>query len=142
MIFFKPKQDDDPRTPRDHIGALGDFWRYIQEDKPHKWASAALALTIVGLIFYFIWRALVPPPPEPTIIYVESWPANRSQADVERDWKQRAIEANEQNALRRRQFQKAADALGIDYQEPPQDKAAPVTAPAATAPARTAPERP
>lgn len=124
MSFFRPdKNGDDDRAPRDHIGALGDFWRYLQEDRPHKWASMGLALTITGLVLYFVWRSLIPPPPEPTIIYVESWPANRSQADVEREWKERAIEANARNAQRRKQFQQAADALGVQYDKPPEDLA-------------------
>lgn len=110
---------DEERGARDHIGAIGDFWNYLKEDRPHKWTSMALAVTITGVVIYQIYASLIQPPPPRTIVYVESWPANRSQAEVEADWKERAIQANEDNAKRRAAYRSVADALGIDYEKAP-----------------------
>ena len=96
-----PIDPENERGARDHLGAIGDFWNYIKEDRPHKWTSMALAVTITGVVIYQIYASLIQPPPPRTIIYVESWPATRSQAEVEAEWKERAIQANEDNAKRR-----------------------------------------
>lgn len=116
-LFRVDKEDDRPR--HDHIGAIGDFWNYLKEDRPHKWTSMALAITIVGVVLYQVYASLIQPPPPREIIYVESWPITRSQAEVEADWQKRAIEANEQNAKRRAAYRSVADALGIDYEKAP-----------------------
>ena len=116
--MFRTDSEDD-RTARDHIGAIGDFWNYLKEDRPHKWTSMALAITIVGVVLYQIYASLIQPPPPRTILYVESWPATRTQAQVEADWKDRAIQANEDNAKRRAAYRSVADALGIEYEKAP-----------------------
>lgn len=116
-MFRVDKEDDNARL--DHIGAIGDFWNYLKEDRPHKWTSMALAITIVGVVLYQVYASLIQPPPPREIIYVESWPITRSQAEVEADWQKRAIEANEQNAQRRAAYRSVADALGIDYEKAP-----------------------
>lgn len=99
-------------TPPDIAGGFKDFWTYIREDKPHKWASLGLAVTIVGVIFYFVARSLEPEPEQASIIYVESWPADRSDFDVRRDWLKRGIEQNEQNRRRRHAYGELGNAIG------------------------------
>jgi hypothetical protein len=99
-------------TPPDIAGGLKDFWIYIRQEKPHKWASLGLALTIVGVIFYFIVKALEPKPEPPSIIFVESWPIDRSDFDVRRDWLKRGIEENEQNRRRRHAYGELGNAIG------------------------------
>ena len=118
MKVFR-SDDDEDRKPRDHLGAIADLWNYIKEDRPHRWASMGLAITIPAVVMYTIYRSLVPPPQGPQIIYVESWPATRSQADVEKDWLERAKQANEDNAKRRAAYRAVADSLGIDYKAAP-----------------------
>ena len=118
MRLIKTEQQDN-RSPRDHLGAIAEFWNYIKQDRPHRWASMGLAITIPLLVTYGVYRSLIQPEPGPTIIYVESWPADRSQADVERDWKARAVEINENNAKRRAAYRSVADTLGIDYKPAP-----------------------
>lgn len=118
MKLFKIDQDDH-RGARDHLGAFVDLWNYVREDRPHRWASMGLAITIPLIIIYVMYQSLIQPPQGPTIIYVESWPADRSQAEVERDWKARAEKMNADNAKRRAAYRGVADALGIDYTPAP-----------------------
>lgn len=118
MKVFRPEDDDD-RGPRNHLGAISDLWTYVKEDRPHRWASMGLAITIPAVVFYVIYRSLIQPEPGPTIVYVESWPLDRSQADVEKDWRERARQANEDNAKRRKAYRAVADSLGIDYEKAP-----------------------
>jgi hypothetical protein len=102
--------------PANIQGALGDFWDYVRQDRPHRWPAWGLAITIPGVILWFIADALKPPP-EPTrqIIYVESWRADRSDYAIRRDWLQRAREANQQNQARRNAFGAFGEAIGQDY---------------------------
>ncbi len=118
MKFLKTDQPDD-HGPRDHLSAIADFWDYLRQDRPHRWASMGLAITIPLVIIYGMYKSLIQPEPPPSIIYVESWPADRSRADVERDWKARAEKMNEDNAKRRAAYRSVADALGIDYTPAP-----------------------
>lgn len=99
-------------TPPDIAGGFKDFWIYIQQDKPHKWASLGLAVTIVGVIFYFIVKSLEPDPEPASIIYVQSWPIDRSDFDVRRDWLNRGIEQNERNRRRRHSYGELGNAIG------------------------------
>lgn len=103
-------------NPTDISGGLYDFWTYIREPRPHRWASWGLAVVLPGLIFYGFSEHLFPyPPPKAQIIYFENWKADRSQAEVEADWRARAIEATRANARRRAEYQRLADSLGIEY---------------------------
>ena len=99
-------------TPPDIAGGLKDFWIYIQQDKPHKWASLGLAVTIPLVILYFMARTVEPDPEPPTIQFVESWPADRSDFDVRRDWLKRGIAQNEMNRRRRHAYGELGDAIG------------------------------
>lgn len=119
MKMFRTDGGDDDRNPRDHLGGIADLWNYLKEDKPHKWTSMVLAITITGVVIWTVYRSLIQPDPPATIIYVESWPLTRSDAEVAADWKERAIEANERNAKRRAAYRGVADALGIDYDKAP-----------------------
>ena len=132
MKFFRPDAEDD-RSPRDHLGAIADLWNYVKEDRPHRWASMGLAITIPAVVMYVIYRSLIPEPQGPSIIYVESWPLDRSQADVEKDWLERAKQANEDNAKRREAYRAVADSLGIDYEAAPGTEGAPPAGKAAPA---------
>lgn len=100
----------------DVSGGVYDFWTYIREPRPHRWASWGLAVVLPGLILYGFSTHLFPyPPPKAEIVYFENWAADRSQTDVQADWVQRAIETNRANALRRAEYQRLADRLGIEY---------------------------
>lgn len=99
-------------------GSLQDFWTYIREDRPHRWPALGLAVTIPGVMLYFIADALRPPPePARQIIYVQSWSADRSEYAIRRDWLARARAANAANQQRRGNFGAFAEAIGQTYNE-------------------------
>ncbi len=102
-------------TPPNIGGGLKDFWQYIRADRPHRWPALALAAVIPLLVMYFIARALEPPPPQRSIVYVQSWRADRSDFDVRRDWLQRALDANDRNERNRAAYGSLARAIGQEH---------------------------
>jgi hypothetical protein len=109
--------------PANIQGGFRDFWDYVRQDRPHRWPAWGLALTIPGVIMFFIADALRPPPvPTRQIIYVESWPADRSEYEVRRAWLQRARAANQQNQERRNAFGAFGNAIGQTYDQDRADR--------------------
>jgi endonuclease V-like protein UPF0215 family len=107
----------------DIAGGASDFWTYIREPRPHRWALAGLALTLAGLTFWgFNEKLISHEEPKPKITYFESWRADRSDAEVRADWVERAKETTRLNAERRRNYQAMAKALGIEYDSTEADK--------------------
>ncbi len=100
----------------DISGGIADFWDYIRVDRPHRWPALGLAITVPLVVFYFLARGIAPAePPKRQIIYVQSWPATRSDFDVRHDWLVRAREANDRNQRRREAYGAFARALGEDF---------------------------
>lgn len=107
----------------DISGGFSDFWAYIRADRPHRWPALGLAVTVAGLLIYVIARSVAPPePPKQVIIYAESWPADRSDFDVRRDWLNRALLANDRNQQRRNNYGAVAKMLGQDYDQAAADR--------------------
>jgi hypothetical protein len=107
----------------DIAGGAGDFWAYVREPRPHRWALWGLASALAGLVFWTMSEKLVRyDPPRASIVYFESWRADRSDAEVRADWVARAKETTRRNAERRRNYQEVAKALGIDYDSTEADK--------------------
>ncbi|NJS15067.1 MAG: hypothetical protein HC788_11200 [Sphingopyxis sp.] len=104
-------------------GGASDFWSYIREPRPHRWALWGLACTLTGLMLWGVSEKLVRyDPPKSRIVYFESWGADRSDADVRADWVERAKETTRRNAERRLAYQKLADSMGIEYDATEADK--------------------
>jgi hypothetical protein len=104
------------RPPLDIGSSLTDFWDYIRADRPHRWTSLGLAITIPAVMLYFMADALRPAAPTgPQIVYVQSWPADRSDYDIRRDWLARARAANQANQQRRTMMGNFAEAIGQDF---------------------------
>jgi hypothetical protein len=104
-------------------GGASDFWAYIRQPRPHRWAFWGLACTITGLVFWGFSEKLIRyDPPKAAIVYFESWGADRSEAEVRADWVARAKETTRRNAERRRNYQAMAKALGIEYDSTEADK--------------------
>lgn len=102
--------------PTEIVGGVRDFIDYMRADRPHRWPALGLAVVVPLVVFYFIARSINPEDePKRTIIYVESWTADRSEYDVRRAWLQRAREANERNRRRRDAYGTFARGLGQDY---------------------------
>ena len=104
-------------------GGLSDFWDYVRQDRPHRWPLWGLALAITWVIFRGVEAYLIPEiQPDRSIVYVESWRADRSAADVRADWVARAKETTRRNAERRAAYQRFADSLGIEYDSTEADR--------------------
>lgn len=104
-------------------GGLSDFWDYIREPRPHRWAAWGVALVLPFFIFYGFSKYLIPyEKPKTQIIYFENWTQNRSAAEVRADWVARAKETTRKNAERRAEFQRLADMMGVDYDSAEADK--------------------
>jgi hypothetical protein len=107
----------------DVAGGASDFWSYIREPRPHRWALWGLALTIASLTLWGFSEKLIRyDPPRASIVYIESWRADRSDAEVRADWVARAKETTRRNAERRLAYQKLADSMGIEYDAAEADK--------------------
>lgn len=107
----------------DITGGASDFWAYIREPRPHRWALWGLACALALVVFWTISEKLVRfDPPKASIVYFESWRADRSDAEVRADWVERAKETTRRNAERRRNYQELAKALGIEYDSTEADK--------------------
>lgn len=104
-------------------GGLSDFWTYIREPRPHRWAAWGVAIVLPIVIFYGFSEHLIPyEKPKAQIIYFENWDADRSAADVRADWVARAKRVTRENAERRAEFQRLADMMGVEYDSAEADK--------------------
>lgn len=104
-------------------GGVSDFWTYIREPKPHRWAIWGIALALTWLVFHGVEQYLIPyEKPKAQIIYFENWAANRSADEIRADWVARAKETTLHNAKKRAEYQRFADSLGIEYDSSEADK--------------------
>ncbi|MBC2666023.1 hypothetical protein H7F51_10840 [Novosphingobium flavum] len=66
-------------------GAIGDFVAVWRTAGKRRWPFVALALAMTTGVFYVIagesWRG---PPKRPSVVYINSWTANRSDAEIAR----------------------------------------------------------
>lgn len=100
----------------DVTGGLSDFWGYIREPKPHRWAIWGVAIALTYVVFHGVSEYLIPyEKPKPSIIYFENWTAKRGEAEIRADWVARAKETTLRNAEKRAEYQRLADRLGVDY---------------------------
>ncbi|HET6523362.1 hypothetical protein [Sphingopyxis sp.] len=104
-------------------GGLSDFWSYIREPRPHRWAIWGVALALTWIVFNGIEQYLIPyEKPKAQIIYFENWKATRSADEIRADWVARAKETTRRNAEKRAEYQRFADSLGIEYDSSEADK--------------------
>ncbi|MBA4747487.1 MAG: hypothetical protein H2056_02120 [Sphingopyxis sp.] len=100
----------------DVAGGASDFWAYIREPRPHRWAFAGLACALAGFVLWgFSEKLIRHEAPKASVVYFENWSANRSDTEIRADWIARAKETTRRNAERRLAYQKLADSLGIEY---------------------------
>ncbi|WP_293704729.1 MULTISPECIES: hypothetical protein [unclassified Sphingopyxis] len=104
-------------------GGLSDFWAYIREPRPHRWASWGVAITLPIVIFYGFSEHLIPYEKEKTkIIYFENWTQDRSAAEIRAEWVARAKATTRANAEKRAEYQRLADMMGVEYDSAEADK--------------------
>lgn len=104
-------------------GGLSDFWAYVREPRPHRWASWGLAIVLPLVVFYGFSEHLIrTEEPKVEIIYFENWSANRSDAEIRAEWVARAKETTRANAAKRAEYQRLADMMGVEYDSAEADK--------------------
>ena len=101
--------------PSSPIAALRDFKNYVigQPSREQVIGAALAFLVTVIIIIEFIVDAQIGTKPPPRVVYAESWPVNRSDAEIIAD--QKVDQARREAAIkeRQRQFQKLENQLGI-----------------------------
>jgi len=107
----------------DVTGGFSDFWGYIREPRPHRWAIWGVAIALTWLVFHGVSEYLIPyEKPKARIIYFENWKATRSEAEVRAEWVARAKETTLRNAEKRAEYQRLAKSLGVEYDSTEADK--------------------
>ena len=87
------------------VGALADFRAVWQQAGARRWPYVAAAMACTLGVFYMIvqesWQG---PPPKPKIVWINSWTADRTDAEIQRE-----IIANQKLQDRLRKEQAARD---------------------------------
>jgi len=100
-----------PAAPK---ALLADLKAFARERSRHQWVAAALAILMPVVIlvgFYYDSRTNIAPGEQ--LIYVESWSANRTDAEIVAQQKADQERKEKLKAERQRQFQKLEKQLGI-----------------------------
>jgi hypothetical protein len=104
-------------------GGVSDFWAYIREPRPHRWAIWGVAVALTWVVFSGVEQYLIPvDKPKAQIIYFENWGADRSAEEIRADWVARAKETTRRNAKKRAEYQRFADSLGVEYDSTEADR--------------------
>ena len=100
-----------PVGPR---AAFADLRAFVRQRGREQWIGAALAVlvTIIIVIEFLVDSKINTAPPR-QVIYVESWSANRTDAEIVADQKKHQAEKEAIARERQRQFQKLEKQLGI-----------------------------
>lgn len=101
-----------PVGPRAALRDLGAFMRQRSREQVIGAALALLATIIVVILFLVDSKINTAPPAQ--IVYVESWSANRADAEIIAQQKKDQAAKRAAQAERQRQFQKLEKQLGIE----------------------------
>jgi hypothetical protein len=98
-----------PASPR---ALWADLRAFTSERRPHQWVAAALAIAIpLAIIFVFYLDGSTNILPGPQLIYVESWPANRTDAQIKAQQKIDQAARDKFRKERQEQFQRIDNTL-------------------------------
>ena len=92
-----------------------DLRTFLGRRERHQWLFAFLSILMPALIVLGLYLDSRTDPRPAQIIYVQSWPENRSDAEIIALQKIDQKKREAQFAERRRQYRRLADQLGIDY---------------------------
>jgi len=91
--------------PTGPLAAWRDLRAFFSNVGGHVWIAAGLALAITAFIIFGFWHDSRFQQ-QPTIIYVQNWPANRTDAEIIADQKKASAEKHKAEAERRAEFQR------------------------------------
>ena len=98
-----------PSSPR---AVWADLRAFAAERRPHHWAAAGLALAMpVFLIVLFLVDGRTNTAPPAQIVYVKSWPANRTDAEIIAEQKIDQARREKARKEHQEQFKKLDDKL-------------------------------
>jgi hypothetical protein len=101
-----------PSSPR---AALADLRAFLGRRSREQTIGALLALVITAVIVViFFLDAKVNTAPPPQVIYVESFSATRTDAEIVADQRKRAAEKEKALKARQAEYQKLQKQLGIE----------------------------
>jgi hypothetical protein len=98
-----------PARPRALWNDVRDFWK--QRPRHQYWAGTLAVLIPIGIIVAFYADSYTNVRPRQTIYYVESWRADRTDAEIKAKQKADADERRRREAERQQQFQRIDDRL-------------------------------
>lgn len=100
-----------PSSPR---AAWSDFKAFLRQQERHKILFALLSIMMPALIVLGFYVDSKTDRRPATIIYINSWPASRTDAEIEKQniADQKILDA--QRAAKRAEYQRLADKLGIE----------------------------
>ena len=101
-----------PSTPRAAIRDLAAFMRQRSREQVIGAALAVLVTIIIGILF--LVDPKVNTQPGEQIVYAESWPLNRTDAQIAADQKKDEAAMLAAKKEKQRQFQKLAKQFGIE----------------------------
>ena len=95
--------------------ALKDLTAFMRQRSREQLIGAALAVlvTIIIVIVFFVDSKINTAPPA-QIVYVENYPAGRTDADIIADQKKASEERRQAEEARRKEFEKLQKELGIE----------------------------
>ena len=94
---------------------LSDIRALFSERSPHQVTAAVLAVLMPFLIIMgFVIDVKTNTAPGPQLIYIKSWSANRTDAEIIADQKKAQVEKDAAKKEHQRQVRKLADQLGIE----------------------------
>ncbi|USI73360.1 hypothetical protein [Sphingomonas morindae] len=100
-----------PRPSRP-LAAWQDFVGFLRSRERHDYIAALLAVAITSFILYAFYHDSYAER-QPRIVYVESWPATRTDAEIKRDITAEQAARDRAKAERQAQYKRLADQLGI-----------------------------
>ena len=107
MSFF-PR----PVGPREALRDLAAFMRQRSREQLIGGALALLVTTIIVIEFLVDSKTGMSPPTQ--IVYAESWNENRTDAEIKADQKKDQAKRRQAELEKQREFQKLANAFGIE----------------------------
>jgi len=98
-----------PSSPR---ALWADLRAFAAQRAPHQWIAALVAIVMpIAIVIVFTIDGRTNIAPGPQIIYVESWPANRSDAQIVAEQKKDKARLDALKKERQREFQKVDEKL-------------------------------
>ena len=95
--------------------ALRDLTAFLRQRSREQIIAASLAVlvTVIIVIIFFVDSKINTAPPQ-QVVFIESFPADRTDADIIRDQKKASDDRRKAEEVRRQEFEKLQKQLGIE----------------------------